>query len=133
MINEKVKILNDQYGFDIGEIKENGNSLYRHGNDIFLVANRSELGRIIYDRIIEDIYDIDNEILREFLPAKFHNELILDEYKELSKFDHTILSNSITDTDALVVMVLKSKSFLEILCAEQSVERGADGMYIYKF
>ena len=74
---------------------DNENFKSDYGDAIVLKENEVDL--FLKERVKEEIPYLENDLLKEHLPEKFHNDFILDELKELCKFDHTILSKFIKD------------------------------------
>jgi hypothetical protein len=81
---------------------------YKSESSDAIVLNENEFNKLLDSRIKEEIPFIENDILKYHLPDKFQYEVILDQYKELSKFDHTLLSNFIIDETLFSMAVLNS-------------------------
>lgn len=102
-MSEKLEILN-KVGDDLFVVINDTN--YKSDRYDAIVLDGDEFQELLKSRVKEEIPFLDNSVLVKYLPEKFNNELILNEYKELSKFDHTLLSNHITDENLFLLDVI---------------------------
>lgn len=104
---EKLNTLN---GIGQGEFTSISNTIYKSDKADAIVLTRVELEEMLKLRVKEEIPYTKNSILKKHLPKKFKNKLILNEMKELSKFDHTLLSNLIVDEELFYYDMLSPKN-----------------------
>lgn len=125
----RIDVLERNFGDGFVLINEQN---YKSESADALVLLHDEVDVLITKRLKEEIPYIQNNILKKHLPKKFHNDLILDEYKELSKFDHTVLSNFILDENIFQLeMLTDNKEFFTDLILVGSEMKVDDGYYIF--
>ena len=93
-MSERLKLLRSVIGEEFVEIDPQN---FKSENGDAIVLHDDELHDFVKERIKEEIPFLSNELLKKYLPQKFQNDFFLDEYKNLSKYDHTLLSNLISD------------------------------------
>ncbi len=117
-MNNKLEVLRERTGEDFVQI--DAQNFKSDKADAIVLEEKKELPEFLKDRVKEEIPYLKNEILKNFLPEKFHNDFILDEYKELCKFDHTLLSNLIKDELGLTYAVMGQNQYADLVCIDST-------------
>lgn len=95
------EILKDNGFGEFLAIKEN--ELYQNSKYNAFVYNTTSFAKALRKVLLEEIPYMENDFLKKHLPEKFSSVEVLNDYKELSKFDHTMLSNSILDIESFLI------------------------------
>lgn len=93
-MSEKLELLIREIGEEFVEID---NQHFKSERGDAIVLHDDELSDFVSIRIKEEIPYLSNSLLKKYLPEQFQNDFILDEYKEICKFDYSLLSNLIKD------------------------------------
>jgi len=123
----KLEVLKKVIGEDFIEINDTD---YKSEHGDAIIVQTEYMFEYVKDKVKEEIPFLDREILKKYLPEKFQNDLILSEYQELSKFDHTMLSNLIEDDIQFSLEVLSKIGAAEIILSG-SEEHISDGYVIF--
>ena len=129
MNNNNLEVLKRVTGDDFVQIDAQ-NFKSEYGDAIYL-ENHDAVVHYIKETVKEEIPYLNNDLLREYLPKKFHNDYILEDYKELCKFDHTILSNLIKDDYMFAYDVMKIISISDLVLIDSEVHRNGDAWIFY--
>lgn len=79
-----------------------------------IVLTEGEFTELIKERVLEEIPYLWNDFLKGHLRKQYSSDLILNEYKELAKFDHTMVSNNLLDKDLFVHDVINNIEGMEV-------------------
>lgn len=130
-MQNRIEILNN---LNLGEFIEINDIEYKSENGDAIVVNRTEMEDLIKERLKDEIPFLDNEILKKHLPEKYQIDIVLDDYKELSKFDNTMLFNSIIDPDLFFIELIGPESNIavsELLLSNSQFVYGDDDYMIF--
>ena len=130
-MQNRIEILNN---LNLGEFIEINDIEYKSENGDAIVVNRTEMEDLIKERLKDEIPFLDNEILKKHLPEKYQIDIVLDDYKELSKFDNTMLFNSIIDPDLFFLELIDPVSNIavsELLLSNSQFIYGDDTYMIF--
>jgi hypothetical protein len=109
----KLQILREVTGEDFKAI--NDSEFRSNKGDEILIIENDEISNSITEAVKKEIPYLSNEFLIKHLPEKYSDNIILNELKELCKFDHTLLSNFINNITLFISEVLKIKSIPELI------------------
>lgn len=126
-MNTKLQILKEVTGENFHQINED--YFKSDKGEIFISSKEGFLEKLI-EICKKEIPFLENNFLLKYLPEKFNNFLLLEELKELCKFDHTLLSNFI---DSLLIFVheVSNKIGLSNLFLDGSEEIQNNNYYIF--
>lgn len=109
MTTTKLELLKNVTGEDFFEIqcnnKPNQNFYQCEKGEAFIIENEKYQDYLI-DAAKTEIAFLPIGILTECLPEKFHNKIILENLKELCKFDRTILLNHVKNMSMYLGQVI---------------------------
>jgi len=128
-MNKKLEVLREKTGEDFVQIDTH--NFKSSKADVIIFENYDEVADFIKESVLEEIPYICNDLLREYLPERFHNDLILSELKEMCKFDHTILSNFISDKLMFTYDVMKINILTDLVMIDSEIYRAGDYWIFY--
>jgi len=96
------------------------NKLYKNDKYNVFIYDKNEYYLKIKKSLFEEIPYMKNEFLKPHLTEKFQSDIILNDIKELSKFDHTLISGNIKNyemfyIDAITMYKNENESILDLL------------------